>query len=254
MFALRRVVWCMSVCMIGISPTIAFAQSGTRGGATPPSRQQIERDPSAGSASRQTDAAVAMRGYCPVCLVEMKQWIKGDPRFAVVFDGKKYYFPGREQVEMFQKSPESYVPALNGEDIVHYKHTGERIAGKLEHGVIHEGRVYVFASADNLQSFKANPQQYADADIALGGECVVCRKDMNQRVAGKPEFTAVHQGLRLFFPGEEQKAMFMASPDQYTADLPKPTPQGSQTSGPSASGPTQGSERSTPANSGSGAR
>ena len=58
-----------------------------------------------GSAGRNEEMPVGLDGYCPVCLAEMKQWVKGDPRIAMEFDGRKYLFPGAEQAEMFKAEP-----------------------------------------------------------------------------------------------------------------------------------------------------
>lgn len=201
----------------------ALAQSGSRsyGGqppatrSAPPSGSDNKAPVSAGSASRGGQHEVAMRGYCPVCLVEMKQWVRGEPNMAVDYDGKRYLFPGQEQMAMFQQNPAKYAPALGGNDIVHFAHTGQRVAGKLGQGVLHEGRAFLFASDDNKQMFRSNPDSFAHADLALGGECVVCRVEMNQRVAGAPEHTVLYQGMRYQFPGEEQKSMFVASPARY---------------------------------------
>ncbi len=193
----------------------AHAQSGSRAASPPPRQQPAAGSQSSSGSGLADDAPVGLQGYCPVCIVEMKQWVKGNPQIAAEFDGHKYYFPGAEQVAMFRQNPTKYLPALGGDDIVQYSRTGERVPGSLSQGVLHKGRNYFFASAANQQLFQANPVAYENADLALGGECIVCRVGMNQRVAGAPEFTAVHDGLRYQFPAAEQQAEFMKSPASY---------------------------------------
>jgi YHS domain-containing protein len=63
--------------------------------------------------------------------------------------------------------------------------------------------------------FLKNPDKYADIDLAAQGKCTVCQVEMNQTVAGKPEFTVVHKGRRYQFPGQEQLDMFIANPAKY---------------------------------------
>lgn len=222
----------------------AHAQSGSR--TPPPSRQQpatSQGSGASGAAGRAEETPVGLQGYCPVCLVEMKQWVKGDPRMSVEFDGHKYLFPGAEQAEMFNKNPAKYLPALGGDDVVHYSRTGKRVPGNLSHGVIHKGRNFFFASAETKEMFQANPASFENADLALGGECIVCRVGMNERVAGVPEFTVVHDGLRYQFPTAEQQAAFTKSPDSYLERVSpnaSATTSGSGTRTPPASRPSVG--------------
>jgi YHS domain-containing protein len=176
----------------------------------------------------------------------MRQWVKGDPRFATEYDGRIYYFPGADQLEMFAKDPAKYVPVLGGDDVVAYATSDKRVAGSPKFGVVHDGKYYFFMSEENKNTFQDAPEAYVDADLALGGECIVCRVDMKQHVPGSPSITATHKGIRYQFPGEEQKAMFLKSPSRYVRAIEAPTasgPGGSQTRPWSAtsqpSGPSQ---------------
>ena len=216
------------------TPGFVFAQSGTRApAATRPSAGSGTTVIAAasGSSSRTEQASVGLHGYCPVCLLEMRQWVKGDPKIAAEYDGRKYIFPSAEQLEMFRKDPAKYAPVLGGDDVVAYATTGKRIDGEPTYGVVQDGRCYFFASQENMQSFKSSPEAYADADLALGEECIVCRVDMNQRVAGSPTVTATHKGIRYQFPAEEQKAMFTRTPARYVDALRQTTAVGPSGSG-----------------------
>lgn len=111
-------------CGVALAVACAAAQ--------PVAAQSSMRRPAGGQAAPQGgapkagQAPVAMNGYCPVCVVEMKQWIKGDPRFAVVHDGKTYLFPSEEQKQMFEQNPGKYTPALGGDCTVCKAEMGER--------------------------------------------------------------------------------------------------------------------------------
>jgi len=96
------------VAVLATSNVAVYAQSGSRGRmrAAPGSNA---RRPS------QNHQALALSGYCPVCIIEMKKWVKGDPNIHVNYDGHDYAFPGEKQRQMFLANPVKYVPALGGD-------------------------------------------------------------------------------------------------------------------------------------------
>lgn len=158
---------------------------------------------------------VALEGYCPVCVIEMKQWIKGSPEHAVEYDGKVYLFPGQEQRDMFAKNPQKYAPVLGGDCVVCYVNNGDRVAGSVRNAALSGGRLYLFPNKELRQEFLDNPDKYKGEDVAADGQCTVCRVEMGKEVAGNPEFSLMHDGLRYLFPGKEQMQMFMENPDKY---------------------------------------
>lgn len=215
---LRRVFVVGTVGVMAlVVPAPAPAQSSTRTTPTPdqqPPESSQNNGSGSGSHAEETPP-LGLRGYCPVCLVEMKKWVKGDPLVAVNFDGRKYLFPGAEQAKMFQENPTKYTPVLGGDDVVHFSRTGERLAGSLSHSLLHQGRSYFFASPESQKLFQENSAAYENTDLALDGECIVCRVGMKQRVAGLPDFTVIHGGLRYQFPGQEQQSMFLKAPESF---------------------------------------
>jgi YHS domain-containing protein len=155
-----------------------------------------------------------MEGYCAVCLRDMNKWVKGTTTYQVVYNGKTYLFSGTKQKALFEADPARYIPALGGDCPVCFA-SGARSPGSIRHGVNYRGRFYFFPNAQHKKKFKADPAKYINADLALGGECPVCRVEMKQRVPGKPEFTAIYGGLRYQFPAEKQREMFFANPQKY---------------------------------------
>ncbi len=191
------------------------AQSGSRGPRGSGNRRSAP--PSASGNRAAAGTAVALEGYCPVCVMEMKKWVPGNAQFAVRYDGKVYYFPGEKQKQMFLANPAKYVPALGGDCVVCLSKMHKRVPGNIRYAAFYHGRLYLFPSEEQRAMFREHPAQYADADLALGGNCVVCMVDMNQQVPGKPEYTAIYHGMRYQFPGEEQMKKFLASPEKYAA-------------------------------------
>jgi len=184
---------------------------------------------SAGAQSAKSD--LALEGYCPVCIVAMKKWVRGKSEHQTTYDGKTYYFPGEKQKEMFLADPAKYVPALGGDCTVCLANMGKRVPGNIRHAVFHQQRLFLFPSADQKNEFQAHPDQYANVDLALGGKCAVCKVEFDKDVPGKPDIAAVHQGLRYLFPAEKQREMFLANPDKYAVKAAATTQSSARTAG-----------------------
>ena len=159
--------------------------------------------------------AVALDGYCPVCIVKADKLVKGDPAYSSVYDGKKYLFPSAEQQAMFDANPAAFAPAMGGDCVVCKVEMKKQVPGKPDIHLVHDGRLYLFPSDEQLKMFKANPEKYADADVAMNGLCPVCKIDMGKDVKGKPELAYDYHGTRYVFPAEEQLAKFKANPRRY---------------------------------------
>jgi len=160
----------------------------------------------------------ALGGYCPVCLVKMNEVVKGDPSFSSTYDGRTYLFPGAEQKRMFDANPTAFVPALGGACTVCKVEKGKRVPGKAEFHLTHNGRLFLFPSQKQLGMFQANPDRYANADVAMDGYCPVCKIEMGKDVKGKPDFAVDYEGKRYLFPGQKQLDMFQRDPVKYAVN------------------------------------
>lgn len=245
----RRLAWALSVTMTMIVATNGLAQSGSRP-ANPP-RGSRQRPPAAGSntaapARGQPVQSLSLDGYSPVSLHMSGAWSKGNPSLAATFDGKSYAFVNESERQAFVANPFPYVPALGGDCVVAYSQNGQRVPGSVQHASKHEGRLYLFSSADARTMFEANPASLADADLAYGGNCVVCAVGMGQAMPGRPEFTTIHKGLRYRFPSADQQREFVANPAKYEA-MGATRPQAAAPGGSTA-------RPAPPAGSGSGSR
>ncbi len=90
------------------------------------------------------------------------------------------------------------------------------VPGKAEFYAVHDGRLFLFPGQEQLDMFNANPQKYADADLALGGKCVVCKVEMKKDVPGREEFAVDYHGERYLFPDAKTRSMFLSNPTKYT--------------------------------------
>ena len=167
------------------------------------------------SNSRSVESNVALEGYCPVCVVEMKKWVRGTSEHTVNYDGKTYAFPGAQQKQMFLADPAKYVPALGGDCTVCFAKMGKRMPGNIRFASLRKKRLYLFPSEDQRSEFRQHADQYANIDLAFGGNCAVCRVEAKKDVAGNPGIVAVHGGMRYLFPSDEQRQMFLSNPEKY---------------------------------------
>jgi YHS domain-containing protein len=158
---------------------------------------------------------VALNGYCPISLVTLSKWIPGESEHRIQYDGQLYYFPSVAHKQAFMNAPAKYVPTLGGDCVVCYAKSKKRVPGDLDFGVQHKGRFYFFAEKQQKVVFLANPDAYENIDLALGGNCAVCKVEMRRDVPGNSEYTTVHKGIRFLFPSEKQMSMFEASPAKY---------------------------------------
>lgn len=192
------------------------------GGGTARGQSASKSQPGASDGAKTRD--IALEGYCPVCIIELKKWVRGKPEYQVKYDGRTYFFPGQKQKEMFLVDPAKYVPAFGGDCTVCYAKLGKRVPGNIRHAALHEERLFLFPGDEQKQAFLADPEKYADVDLALDGICAVCRIELNKDVPGKPEIAAYHKGLRYLFPSDEQRKMFLANPEKYAVQ-PRPNQQ-----------------------------
>jgi thioredoxin-related protein/YHS domain-containing protein len=106
---------------------------------------------------------LALDGYCPVSLVTMTKWVKGDPRWGVFHRGRTYLLATQADLQRFQADPDRYSPALSGYDPVRYAETRQLVDGRREFGVFYANGYYLFADETALVRFESQPQGYVQA-------------------------------------------------------------------------------------------
>lgn len=163
------------------------------------------------------EGELGLDGYCVVCVHNMKKWEKGDPSITSVFDGFEYRFPSQAIKAEFDRDPQAFVPVLQGDCIVCLEKMDKRVPGKVQFPTLYNGRLYLFPGAGEKAAFDASPDQFVDADLALGGDCAVCLAKMGKNVPGSPEFTVIHNGMRYQFPSESEAEMFRQQPSSFVA-------------------------------------
>jgi len=214
---------CLAVIAFGFvitESTAVLAQSGSRRGGKTMQRNQAQAGSAGRSGSRKASSKnlIALEGYCPVCIIDMKKWVRGVPQYQAKYDGKTYYFPGTEQQKVFLADPAKYVPALGGDCVVCLANAKKRVPGNIRLAAYHGNRLFLFPSSKPKKEFLTNREKYENVDLAIQGLCPVCRVEMGKDVPGKPEIAVVHNGMRYLFPAEKQRQMFLANPAKYVSE------------------------------------
>ncbi len=218
-----------TVVLLVVFAESAWAESGTREQTSPtkPAASASQRvyanldladsNPYLPSSHSHSKLPVAAKGYSVVALRDQQKWVEGLATRHAFFDGQIYWFANQREKDIFIAAPEKYAPVLGGDCIVSYAETGKRIPGDPRFGVVHRGRIYLFASALLRERFQNNTDRYTSKDIAHDGNCIVCKVDLQKEIQGLPATVATVGGVRYFFAGSHQRAIFGANPSRYGA-------------------------------------
>lgn len=103
---------------------------------------------------------LGLDGFCPVSLTESTKWAKGDVRFGAIHRGRTYLFATAAEQQRFLANPDKYSPMLSGYDPVLYLEQGRMVDGKRQHGIVHEGQMYLFADEATLDRFCKQPHAF----------------------------------------------------------------------------------------------
>ena len=82
----------------------------------------------------------------------------------MIFNSKTYYLSSSEAVSAFHADPAKYAPAARGCDVIQQAITGEELEGSLDYAVWYKGRLYLFTSAETMDTFVSSPSSHATLD------------------------------------------------------------------------------------------
>lgn len=157
-----RPQWPGTIAATVPQPPPAAAAPTTAPSAQPvPAQPQVAAAPATGGQPVADSMPLGLEGYCPVTLAEKQAWAEGRPQYGVRHRGRTYLFAGPEQQRTFLADPDRYAPALSGDDPVLAFDQGRSMPGQRRYGVVCQSRMYLFASPETCEAFKANPEKYA---------------------------------------------------------------------------------------------
>ena len=103
----------------------------------------------------------AMGGYCPVSIHEQGTWVLGNPRFRAEFKGLTYLMANEAEQQRFAQNPKTYVPVSSGQCVVSEVDNNRSVPGSIYYAAQYEGRLFLFAGAEQKRAFGVNPENYA---------------------------------------------------------------------------------------------
>lgn len=106
-------------------------------------------------------------GFCPVELQDNERWVAGNEEFTLRYRNQFFVFSCTESLMKFAKNPEAYTPVAMGEDVVQMAKTGDRLKGQRGFGAWYQGKIYLFSSQENYESFAERPAYYASIATKL---------------------------------------------------------------------------------------
>lgn len=114
----------------------------------------------AGAAPRETASpAAALRGLDPVLLAKGEE-VQGLASLAVERGGYRYYFASAADRQTFQSDPERYEIQLRGACAFMAESGAPPGSGDPDRFYVYKGHIYIFASENCRDSFKAAPDRY----------------------------------------------------------------------------------------------
>lgn len=105
-------------------------------------------------------------GFCPVTLQQQRKIKPGNPRYSAIYQGIRYQFASADFRDQFRAAPERYAPAAQGCDPIALVRDQRAVPGTIRFGVWYSGKLYLFQSAANLQTFKAAPLTWSRVQSA----------------------------------------------------------------------------------------
>ncbi len=105
-----------------------------------------------------------LKGFCPVVLRDERNLVDAQSQYRAVYNSKTYYLSSSEAVTAFHADPGKYAPAARGNDVIQLAIAGEEIEGSLDYAVWYKGRLYMFSSAETMDTFVAAPSSHATLD------------------------------------------------------------------------------------------
>lgn len=164
----------------------------------------------------RAESEIALAGFDPVHLVQGRGLVSGLPVYTASMDGREYRFVNAQDREAFLKNPDPYLPCGGGRCLVSLVEQRASVAGDPRYGVYYRGHLYLCADQQAREAFAANPERYAQADVAEQGLCPHCGGLASERkVRGVPQFSAIYRGFRYLFPDDTHRQAFRSEPEKY---------------------------------------
>ena len=163
----------------------------------------------------ELNSNLMLDGHCPVTFVEAKKLVAGKPEQSIEYDGRTYWLAGADELAKFEHDPDRYAPVMGGLCVVSLAEDDRKIDGLTRFAAMYRGRLFLFANSEQRRRFQIQPKRYADSDLAINGNCPVCRADHELNVEGTVEQRTTFQAQLYRFDTPEHRRLFLAAPQRY---------------------------------------
>lgn len=102
-----------------------------------------------------TTGGIAIHGADPVAYFTTGRAVAGVPAYALMWAGATWYFASAEHMAAFEANPRAYAPQFGGY-CAHAAAQGGLLAARPEIFIIHEGKLYLAATQDALDQWRAD--------------------------------------------------------------------------------------------------
>ncbi|RLS83545.1 MAG: hypothetical protein DWI02_00410 [Planctomycetota bacterium] len=102
-----------------------------------------------------------LKGFCPVTLRDERELFDAKPEFFATYRGQKFHFASVDSRNQFESDPALYAPAAYGADVVALGRDKDVVEGTLDFAAWFKGRLYLFGSQANYETFVKSPALYA---------------------------------------------------------------------------------------------
>ncbi len=86
------------------------------------------------------------------------------------------------------------------------------VSGQAELTLTHDGRIYRFASAEERDTFRQDPERFVPAN---GGRCPVTQVDQGESCPGDPHWGVLYQGHLYLCADASVRKQFLKEPERY---------------------------------------
>jgi YHS domain-containing protein len=170
--------------------------------------------------AKYENADLLLGGVSPVALVDQEKVVLGSKDHEVICEGWRVRFATAKEKTAFLADLGKYYPTFAGADPVALS-TGQVMMGDPKNAFIYKNRLYLFATQENADRFRAEYKHFSDLDVAEGGQCPVSRVDEKITRPGKYGISTIHLGRRLLFASEDHRRRFLADPIKYLPEEKK---------------------------------
>lgn len=149
------------------SAYLSLLKSVSAEGSRIPKIVQPEVSPTITDSQEAQQPIVGLEGFCPVRLIEDREWISGNEDLSETHDGIVYYLSSEEARQEFRSNPRKFAPKNLGCDPVVLYQNQKAVTGKIKFGAFFDDQLYLFNSFDNRKAFKDNPLKYVRIQHAI---------------------------------------------------------------------------------------